>query len=269
MAKAKKITDTKTLEEIAGLVHSQDRADIEENLENWDEYNEDTNKNHIFNNIVAPAVDKFYNAFTAKLDELFKGDETKVHNKKKEIQDALGDAIEAYFKEAHPGALKGLDDIKDPDEKYATLTHLYDTIALGLSGNQRASQGVQRLTGFAEAAAKGKKTTVGHLKRNFSNQKNLHIGQIMRSLDSKAADHYVNHIDPKQLAHHLRPTIEKEYDIHDFAAFYQHDNSALLALREGINKGEWGELNAEVLGVTKKTDKKDKHEKEYAGAGHH
>ena len=205
--KEKSVKDAKSIDDLLGIVHGHQRkTEIKAALRQWDAYREDENQNHIFNNIITPAIEEFYNSLKKKLDEIFKGDDTaKVKNKRKEIQQSIIEGLLGYFKKSMPSVLKGVEKLEDVEEKYETLTNLYDTTVLGLQPGEQAPEGVQRLSGFAEAVTKGKKTTVGHLKRSFTEQKALHARQILSNLEEKAAEHYVGHIEQPHLALYLLP----------------------------------------------------------------
>lgn len=243
--KYQKKTKTKHIESFYQELRKKTPSSLEETLQIVDKFGSEENMLDYLNNLFNPAQDELYKTIREKANQL--GDDTtKLENKKKEIQEVVVAGLKKYFEKVHhPRFKKIFDESWKLEEKYHFLTSLYDE---HIGADPRKGEG---LSGLAEAFAKQEKLTLGHLKQFFYNQKADHSKKAFNVLKQKHYSHHLGKYDQGEVAAHLKPLVEKEFEI-DAPRYALYDIDTLMTLREGLLTGKWPEGFLERLGLKKK-----------------
>ncbi|MBN2052003.1 hypothetical protein JW756_00695 [Candidatus Woesearchaeota archaeon] len=230
--------------------------ELSDSFKDLDNFKEDEHLNHLYNNIFTPGQDELYNKTTAELNNIFKDDNAKLHNKKEDIQKALVKGILAYFEKVHPGALKDFDKSASVDEQYKILSGLMDEF-LGLDSRSPFYQIL------ADQFAKDKKITVGHLKRQLKQIQAEHIGSAVDYLVEQKTNASLAGKHRIHIAAHVKTEAEKAgYTLDDRVRYSSHQTDVLLRIRDALRKGNWKDergrsATPEHYGLRKKEKEKE------------
>lgn len=226
--------------------------DITAKLKAYDEHMKAENQQHLLNQIIAPAIDSFYETLRAQLDEAFRasgGDEAKVREKLPQVRKALVEALKKYFEKAMPSALGTIKGVEDAEEQFKTLARIYDTHVLGARPGARLPQGLETLQEYMrklEQEDEYKEATVGRVKEELWLQKGGQAAQARGHVNLQKQIEYIIPIQPHRLGMHVRPEIEKTHEVEHEGTYATLSHEEILEAREAVKTGRW--LNREKPG---------------------
>ncbi len=215
------------LDELLEGLRQEHSKSLDESFKAFDAFSNDENQNHLYNKIFYPAQQDLYNGIVQELDKIFgKDDKASIHKKEAEVKKAIVAGLKKYFDKTHPGVTKAINDLgMDTDEAYEHLTSHYD--------RQVAADGrkIPSITGLVELV-KGKKNTVGHMKRQIPELTQKHIEGALGHLQGQYIQHHFSKYHPSAIAAYLKPQLEKEgFEITDKVGFARGDLGEMLQLR--------------------------------------
>lgn len=236
---AKKDKDSKkpaNLDELLDGLKQEHSKGLDESFKAFDAFNEDSNQLHLYNNIFYPAQQDLYNGIVGELDKIFgKNDTASVHKKEAEVKKAIVAGLKKYFTKVQPAVTKAIDSLgMDDDEAYEHLTGHYDR-HVAADGRR-----IPSITGLAELV-KGKKNTVGHIKRAIPELTGKHIEGALSKLGSQYVQHHFSKYHGSEIAGYIKPQLEKQgFEIKDKVGFAQGDLNEMLKIRSQyiLHKGE-------------------------------
>ncbi len=223
----------KNLDELLVSMQEEHSKDLDASFKAWDNFTNDENQNHFYNNLFTPGQDKLYAGIKGELDKVFGkmgGDETKVLGKRKEIKKAIATGIKEYFKSTSPSYTKFMDGlVLDEEGEYDLLVKLYDDhVGAGKIEGVKSISELEYLT-------KDKKATVGHVKRDIHEKRGAHIKGAMGMMQNQYLSHHFSKYRGPQIAAYLKPHIEKEgFEIEDSLGYATADLGELLKLRRAV-----------------------------------
>lgn len=219
--------------------------DIVARIKAHDEHMRAENQQHLLNQIIAPAIDEFYETLKAQLDHAFAnagGDTAKVREKLPEVRKALVEGLKKYFERALPSALDTIKDVKDVDEQFKTLARIYDRHVLGAQPGARLPQGLETIENYMTALEqedKYKEATVGQIKEELWLQKGAHAVHSRAQVNRGKTIEYLMPIPTHRLGKQIRPEIEKTHEIEHEGTYATLSHEELLEAREGVKTNSW------------------------------
>jgi len=234
--KVEKVTDFENLDHYLDYLHKTNAPDIDNALEEWDEFNKDENINHLINNLFTPAQDQLYQTFVKKMG---KDDDTaKLSDKKDEMKSALVESLKAYFGKVHPSVTKS-DSFKKVigdmslDEQFEYMGQLYDSHVGAQKGRFKAV--------FESSAKRGK--TIGDYKILLSQNRIQHADHGVQVMKGRLQGHLFSKYHGPELAGRLISDFNQMgHTIDDHVTYGTLDTGRLLHVRDGIKKGNVTDL---------------------------
>ncbi|MBU0460460.1 MAG: hypothetical protein KKH52_01060 [Nanoarchaeota archaeon] len=242
---AKKESKPSSIDDLLANLKNEHSKDLDASFKAHDAFNKEENQNHLYNNIFMPAQKGLYDGIVGELDKIFKDDSASVHNKEKEIKQAVTAGLTKYFDKTQPSITKAIKDLgMDADEAYDHLTGAYDT-HVGADGKKIAS--IRLLA----TAAKNKKGKVHQVKRLIPGITDKHIDSALEQLGNQHLTHHFSKYHGAEIAAYMKPKLEKEgFEIKDKVGFARGDLGDMLELRKSI-------LEKKDHKYLKKAEKKD------------
>ncbi|MBI2146386.1 hypothetical protein HYU22_03535 [Candidatus Woesearchaeota archaeon] len=216
------------LDELLDSLKQEHSKGLDESFKAFDAFSNEENQNHLYNNIFYPAQQDLYTGIVQELDKIFgKNDTASVHKKEAEVKRAIVAGLKKYFAKTHPAVTKAIDSLgMDADEAYEHLTSQYDR-HVAADGRK-----IPSITGLVELV-KGKKNTVGHVKRQIPELTQKHIEGALGRLQGQYLQHHFSKYHGAEIAGYLKPKLEQEgFEIKDKVGFAQGDLGEMLRLRE-------------------------------------
>jgi hypothetical protein len=219
------------IDELVAQLHSEHSNDLDTAFSAFDLYNQDTNQNHIYNNIIVPGQLALHSGLVSKLDQIFENDEAKLENKETEVKLAVTSGLENYFRNIQPSTLALMQDLDmNADEKYEFLTSAYDkqTLANTDYGQKKGISSIASLLSLTQ----DKQATAGHLKRKLHEAQVSHAAITSESIDNTAMQIRFSSFDEVQMARYLIPKIESAgYEIKNKAGYANLNIGQLIGAR--------------------------------------
>ncbi len=228
MADKEKKKKAKNLDELMDGLKEEHSKSLDESFKAFDEFSKEENQLHLYNNIFKPAQNDLYNGIVQELDKIFeKNDNTSVYNKEKEIKKAVVAGLKKYFDKTHPAVVKAIDNLAmDEDEQYDHLMGEYDR-HVGADGEK-----IESLRAIVNLA-RGRKSTVAHVKKSIDEVTDKHIENALKQLTGRYLNHHFSKYNGVEIASYLKPQLEKAgFEIEDKVGFARGNLSDMLALRE-------------------------------------
>lgn len=227
----------KNLDELLGQLGEEHSKDLDSSFKAWGEFNKDETQNHLYNRIFKPAQTALYEGISAELDKIFEekgGDDASVHNKEQEIKKAVVAGLKKYFEKTLPSVTKSMDDLgMDENEQYEHLVGAYDE-HIGADGKN-----VIGIRALAPSMARGRKNTVGHVKKFIDQITDKHIGSALGQLSEKYAAHHFSKYNGAHIAGYLKPKLEaKGFEIEDKVSYARGSLDDMLELHKSVLEGK-------------------------------
>ncbi len=194
-----------------------------------DEFKTEENLNHWYNNIFSPAHDEMYKAIKEELDKAFQNDDdAKTEKKKDEVKKAVTAGLKKYFEKSQPGILSRMKDLEiDEKQEYDFLTGMYDE-HVGV-GKIKGVDSIREI----EQLAKGKRITVGHLKKQIHDSQGKYIEGALNIIVDRHTRHHLGKFEKTEIAAYLKPKLEKVgVEIDDTLGFGLSEVGDLMKWRE-------------------------------------
>ncbi len=225
----------KSIDDMFIDMQSTNSKDLDTAFKAHDSFTKEENMNHWYNNVFSPAQQGMYDAIKTELDKAFQNDDdAKTEKKKDEVKKAVTAGLKKYFDKSHPGILSRMKDLGiDEKDQYDFLTGMYDE-QVG-AGKIKGVDSIKAI----EELAKGKKTTVGHLKKHVDESKGKYINGALTVLNSRYVQHHFNKFHPTEIAAYLKPHLDRAgFEVEDKLGYATSELSDLLQLRKSLVSGE-------------------------------
>jgi|GEM_PF-3117794 len=237
----------KSLDDIFDNMEKDQSKDLDSAFKAYDEFSKKENENHYFNNIINPAMDEMYKAFSETLRKSFKKDTDKVTQKSKELKKAAVAGLRKFFERAAPAILKTdeIKNLKDEEKLYEILVAHYDRITgrdMRLKGEDKDAP--SGLIDIIEALSKDEKATVGHALRRIYDNKGTHAMKAYAKMNQLFFGHHFNKYEhnPTKVGAYIKGLMkDRNYGVTDPVKFWKNDLHDYVNIRNGIVKGEWAE----------------------------
>jgi hypothetical protein len=236
----------KTLDDAFDYMEKDSSKDLDSAFKAYNEFNKKDNENHYFNNIMYPAMDEMYKAFSETLKKSFKNDTDKVTKKSAELKKAAVAGLKKFFARASP-AILSMDEVKnmkDDEKLYEILVHHYDRIT---GRDMQQEEGKHKVPGLAEiieSLARDEKATVGHALRGIYEIKQAHASKAYAKLNNTFFGvHFGKYANaPQKVGAYVKKIMkERNHNISDPVKFWKNDLHDYINIRNGVVEGKWVE----------------------------